>query len=147
MLVMSDEAAEADEERLAAATNKPVSEIKAERKAARRAMIKQAQAARCKVCRALVADIWGRLAPQHSREEADFIDEATADDVCAAAPQYAKASRVSTTVAQLACKTTVDEHGDAIGEAMYNNRFQNVNVAVEQACYWLLKCQEGHDEL
>lgn len=128
-------------------TNKPVSEVRAEKKAARRAMIAKAQAARCKVCRLLVADIWGRLAPTHSREEADFIDEATADDACATSSQYAESLSLLPAVAQLACKTTVDEHGEQIGEAMYNNRFQNVDVAVEQACYWLLKCQEGHDEL
>lgn len=134
-------------EEMLKAPGKAPSELREDRKAKRRELIRAAQAARCKICRALVGDIWGKLAPQHSREEADFIDEATADDVCASAPKYATAQGVTAPAAKLACKTTVDEHGESIGQAMYNNRFQNVNVAVEQACYWLLKCQEGRDEL
>ena len=116
--------------------------MRAEREHARQTQMKHASAARCHVCKKLVRDVWSRLEPQQDREEDEFIEElADTDTICSDTFRLHTLNRSSPEVSKLACYMVLEDHGEAIGQAMFLSRFRQLREIEKYACDPLLKCE------
>ena len=125
---------------------KSPSEMRAEREHARHTQMNHARAARCTVCKMLVRDLWARLEPQQEREADEFVEElADTETACSDSDRFDALHDASPEVSKLACYMVLEEHGEAIGQAMFLGRFRQLPEIEKHACDPLLECEAEED--
>ena len=86
-------------------------------------------------------DVWSGLEPQQDREKDEFIEElADTDTICSDTSQLNTHNHLTPEVSKLACYMVLEEHGEAIGQAMFLSRFRQLREIEKFACDPLLKC-------